>query len=345
MAVDVDCPVHGAKAVKRSPSTSFFSQLIPSTSPSLVALTSLPHSAASLLDCIRDLHSTATVDSPPGLSPLSLKRTLSTASSARVSLPALYAACLVLFVLTSLSVSSHFFLSSSATLPLSLSFTAVPSLPHLHLDHLRHTVSPLPNPTRGRLTPVRVEESERQAGLVLNPYILSGYAHLPPLFTALPCIIPYQPTVVAAFSSSVRSSVDPFASCVSERLLLGSHEVYTAVVSTYEEGEVRAVQQQLYHNALSANQISTMRDTAEQSKAVDKFVSTCTTRLLCLHPEYGRLSPLLARLYYCEPLLGDRPASGQGVHVRRTVLQWQPPHRSIRLTTHPHLPTTTALPT
>ena len=275
VAVDIECPIHGQKAVKRPPS--LFSLLIPSGTPSLTGLTSLPSSAFSLLDCMRDFHSTVSLDTPAGLSPLSLKRTLSTASSARVSLPALYAACLVLFVLTSLSVSSHFFLSSSAALPLSLSFTTVPSLPHLHLDHLHHTVSPLPYPTRNRLTPVRVEESERQAGLVLNPYILSGYAHLPPLFSALPCIIPYKPTVVTSFSSSSEPAVDPFASCVSERLLLGNHDVYTAIVSTYEEGSVRAVQQQLYHNALTSGHMAAMRDTARQTKVVDEFVAACTT--------------------------------------------------------------------
>ena len=276
VAVDVDCPIHGQKAIKRSPS-SLFSLLIPSASPTLTSLTSLP-SSFSLVDCMRDLHATVSLDSPPGLSPLSLKRTLSSGSSpltARVSLPALYAGCLVLFVLTSLSVSSHFFLSSSAAIPLSLSFTSHPSLPHLHIDHLHHTVSPLPNPTRGRLTPVRVEESERQAGLILNPYILSGYAHLPPLFTALPCIIPYQPTV-AAFSSSPQPAGNPFASCVNERLDVGTQDVYTAIVSTYEEGASRAVQQQLYHNALSTGQLAAMRDTVQQMKEVNDFVGACT---------------------------------------------------------------------
>ena len=272
VTVDVDCPVHGAKAMKRSPS--LFSLILPSASPSL---SSLPSSAASLLDWLRDLHATVTLDSPLGLSPLSLKRTLSAASSQRVSLPALYAACLILLALTSLSVSSHFFLSSSAALPLSLSFTSVPSLPRLHLDHLRHTLSPLLNPTRRRLTPVRVEESERQAGLVLNPYILSGYAHLPPLFSSLPCVIPYQPTPVAvAFSSTSQPPVDPFADCVSERLLVGGRDVYTVIVSTYEEGVGRAVQQQLYHNALSVGQMAAMRDAARQRRAVDEYVSTCT---------------------------------------------------------------------
>ena len=274
VTVDVDCPVHGQKAAKRPP---LLSLLIPSVSPSLTSLTALP---ASVFGCLRDVLSTVTLDAPPGLSPLSLKRTLSTASlSARVSLPALYAGCLVLFVLTSLSVSSHFFFSSSSALPLSLSFTSSPSLPHLHLDHLHHTVSPLPSPTRTRLGPVRVEESERQAGLILNPYILSGYAHLPPLFTGLPCIIPYQPAVVSAFSSSAspQPAVDPFASCVSERLAIGKHDVYTAIVSTYEEGSSRAVQQQLHHNALTPAHIAAMRDTALQTKEVHKFVNACTS--------------------------------------------------------------------
>ena len=274
VAVDVDCPIHGQKAVKRS--LSLLSFLVPSASPSLIAVSSLPSSAFSLADCIRDLHSTATLDTPPGLSPLSLKRTLSNASSARVSLPALYAGCLVLFVLTSLSVSFHFLLSSSAALPLSLSFSTAPGLPHLHIDHLHQTVSPLPHPTRNRLTPVRVEESEGQAGLILNPYTLSGYAHLPPLFTGLPCIIAYQPTAVQASFSSGSLASDPFANCVSERLSVGSRDVYTAIVSTYEEGSGQAVQQQLYHNVLSASHLTAMRDAAGQSKAVDEFVSACT---------------------------------------------------------------------
>ena len=280
VTVDVDCPLHGQpKGVKRS--ASFLSLLIPSGSPSFTNLTALPSSSLSLLDWLRDVQASAkNVDKSAGLSPLSLKRTVSTAASpltARVSLPFLYAACLVLFVLTSLSVSSHFFFASSTTLPLSLSFTSTPSLPHLNLDHIHSTVSPLPTTSRSRLTPIRIEESERQAGLILNPYILSGYAHLPPLFTSLPCIIPYKPTVVAKFASSSNEPVDPFAGCSTERLVVGKHNVYTAIVSTYEEGAARAVQQQLYHNALSTTQLSAMRDTAQQSKVVSEFVSSCAT--------------------------------------------------------------------
>ena len=118
-----------------------------------------------------------------------------------------------------------------------------------------------------RLAPVRALVVEGMAGLLINPMVLTGAAHMPPLFAALPCI---------AAASEVQpdsSTLFPRQQCTREALHLPASS--SIVLSTHDAHSGVLIQQSVTALDLSATQRSRMEDGTVKASAVSSFATLC----------------------------------------------------------------------
>ena len=121
---------------------------------------------------------------------------------------------------------------------------------------------------QARLNPIRVEVLEGFVGLVVNSMVLTGAAHYPPLFKALPCLVKNTTALSANFTAHFPNHLCEFAQLTTRGNL-------TVVVTVYDGSEATVVRQVLHPAPISAEHLSRMSGDHEKRDALLSYMRRC----------------------------------------------------------------------
>ena len=122
---------------------------------------------------------------------------------------------------------------------------------------------------QARLNPIRVEALEGYVGVVVNSMVLTGAAHYPPLFKALPCIVEGRVMSVNATAHF------PHGECEYAALAPAVDGQLSIVVTIYEGVQGAVVRQEVHPAVLTAEHLQRMQGEERKRDALQQYMHTC----------------------------------------------------------------------
>ena len=129
---------------------------------------------------------------------------------------------------------------------------------------------------KARLAPLRVEPAEGFVALVVNLAMLTGYAHIPPLFSGLVCVSgdTAQGEPSTALSTHEPLSI-PTTGCTETVLSLqnaAGASLVLMLLEHFEVGKSRFVQKRLENHVLSPADVQRMSNLSQQQSAIQALL-------------------------------------------------------------------------